>query len=134
MRIRQYDLSDLKKATKDQIDEAAAAVRRHIITLHDGMPMVYAEKRREAEEYSGSVIANAPLNELETPHLTLEAAAWGISRLDMAGMILNSALFWANISAQIDTLRVVHKAMVDNATTEAAIRAAAQINWPELPE
>lgn len=121
-----HDFSSLKKEMRRKVNREAAEIRESIITLDPGMPMVYSEKRREAENYFES---NGSLGPAETPHISSEAEVFGVSIFERAQVVIYQAEMWAKASAQIDTLRVWHEKLIDDATTVAEVKAAGNVPW-----
>lgn len=120
------DLTTLKKEMRNKVNREAEQIRESIITLNNGMPMVYAEKRREAEDYFQS---NGTIGPAETPHLTAEAAKFGEFIQDRAQTVIYQAQMWAQVSAQIDTLRVWHEKLINDAQTVIEVKAAGDVPW-----
>lgn len=119
-------LIEVKREMRAKINQEADDIRASIITMNSGMPLVYAEKRREAEDYFQS---NGALGPKETPHLTGEAEKFGESIHDRAQTVIYQAQMWAQVSAQIDTLRVWHEKLIADATTVAEVKAASEVPW-----
>jgi uncharacterized coiled-coil DUF342 family protein len=120
------DLTILKREMRAKVNQEADDIRASIITLNNGMPLVYAEKRREAEDYFQS---NGTLGPAETPHLTAEAAKFEEAIQDRAQLVIYQAQLWAQASAQIDTLRVWHEKLIADANTVAETKAAGEVPW-----
>ncbi len=122
------DLSVLKAKLQADIDRGAGEVRLLFITDAPGQDMIYQEKRREAE----ALQANPDLPSEQTPHLTAEAAAFGMTRAEKAAEILTQAVAWTTISALIETRRLSAKAAVQAATSAMDARAAAVVDWSDV--
>lgn len=122
------DLSALKAKLQADIDRAAGEIRLLFITDAPGQDMIYQEKRREAE-----ALQLAPeLPPEQTPHLTAEAAAFGVTRAAKALEILAQAAAWCSVSAMIETRRLSAKAAVQAATSPSAARGAADVEWSDI--
>jgi hypothetical protein len=114
------NLDPLKDRACAEIDAIAEEIRGHYITLGSGQAMVYAQKEKEAEK----VTANPGVAPAEVPHIAQEAAAYGMSLLDQAAIVLTMAKNWRDLSSGIETIRLTSKDMVRAATTPAAIDQA----------
>ncbi len=122
------DLSTLKAKLQADVDRGAGEVRLLFITDAPGQDMIYQEKRREAE----ALQANPDLPSEQTPHLTAEAAAFGMTRAEKAAEILTQAVAWTTISALIETRRLSAKAAVQAATSATDARTAAVVDWSDV--
>jgi hypothetical protein len=127
------DLAELKLQLKAQIDAEAGFVRQLFISTGAGQEMVYQAKQREAELIAADAGQGVNVPESETPHLTREAATNGVSRYDMAVVVLTIAQQWAMVSPSIEDRRLVTKALIDAATTPAGARAIKNaIDWSDI--
>lgn len=124
------DLPALKSKLQADIDRNAGEIRLLFITDAPGQDMIYQEKRREAE----ALQANPDLPAEQTPHLTAEAAAFGVARAEKAAEILTRAGAWTIISALIETRRLSAKAAVQAATSAISARAAANVDWSDVTD
>ncbi len=122
------DLSALKAKLQADIDRGAGEIRLLFITDAPGQDMIYQEKRREAE----ALQANPALASDLTPHITAEAAAFGVTRAAKALEILAQAAAWSIVSATIETRRLSAKAAVQAAISPSAVRAAANVEWSDI--
>lgn len=122
---RAADLVELERRLLARIDRAAETVRGYFITNTESQAAVYMAKEAEAL----ALQANPALAEGATPHLSLEAARLGSSRAECGAVILAKAAEWRAASAAIEALRLGAKDAVRAAATEAAKRAAADIDW-----
>ncbi|MCD2184197.1 hypothetical protein [Rhizobium sp. GN54] len=122
------DLPTLKAELQADIDRSAGEVRLLFITDAPGQDMIYQEKRREAEAFQ----ANPDLPPEQTPHMTAEAAAFGMTRVAKASEILAQASAWTAVSAMIETRRLSAKASVQAATSPFVARGAAVVDWSDI--
>lgn len=122
------NLPALKMKLQAEIDRSAGQVRLLFITDAPGQEMIYQEKRREAETY----LADLTLAPEETPHLTAEAAAFGVTRSAKALEIIAQAAAWTSVSALIETRRLAAKANVQAAVSTLAARAAGKVDWTDI--
>lgn len=116
------DLTPLRSAACDQIDDLAVAVRGRYITLRPSQDLVYKQKEKEAEMVSADPNVNPAL----VPHIVREADTNGVTLLDMATAVLIRANQWLNVSPAIEDLRLASKTRVEAATTPAAIDTVVQ--------
>ncbi len=126
------DLAAIKSQLMAQIDTEAGFVRQRFISTGAGQEMVYQAKLEEAKLIAADPDKGANVAEAETPHLTKEAVTNGVTRYDMAVVVLTIRQQWANISPLIEDRRLATKAAIDAATTVSAARAAANIDWSDI--
>ncbi|TPJ51657.1 MULTISPECIES: hypothetical protein [unclassified Mesorhizobium] len=119
------NLTPLRAAAVEKIDNSAGEVRKLFITSVPGQEMVYQQKRVEAE----LLMAQLDISPSEIPHITAEAALNGITPYDQAVIVLTMSEQWTAISAQIETMRLAAKAAVAQATNPAAIEQASNVDW-----
>jgi len=122
------DLPALKAELQADIDRSAGEVRLFFITDAPGQDMIYQEKRREAE----ALQADPDLPPEDTPHITAESAAFGVTRVEKALEILAQATLWSSVSSMIETRRLSAKAAVQSAPSTFAARLAAVIDWSDV--
>lgn len=119
------DLSSLKNAAEEKIDSEAGQIRLHYVTQAPGQDMVYQQKREEAKlVLSGNAYASEQI-----PHIVLEALSDNVSVEDKATEIVGQAQLWMRVSALIETQRLSAKKTVRAATSEMAIKQAANVDW-----
>lgn len=123
---KQAQLTHLKRELCRQVDERAGNIRSGHITTVDGQDMVYQRKASEARAY----LADAQIAETEIPHLVLEAQALGVTVADVANGVVAQEATWAQLSAQIEAIRVGAKAQINAAQTLVeAETAAGAVDW-----
>ena len=124
------DLSPLKDALRQRIDQEAEACREQYITPGAGQAMTYQQKAAEAVEYLRQVDAG------QTPspeNFPLLAAEVGITADDMIGVasVVNGAhQQWKQVGGLIESIRLKAKQDIDAAETSEAAMQAANIIWP----
>jgi hypothetical protein len=125
-------LDTIKSQLSAQVDAEAGFVRQLFISVGAGQEMVYQAKFEEAQLIVADPGQGTNVPEAETPHLTKEAATNGVTRYDMAVVVLTIRQQWATVSPLIEDRRLTTKTAIDNATTVAAARQAALINWDDI--
>lgn len=119
---------------KTRIDHAAAidlqaeGIRGIFITLGSGQAMTYQQKLVEARLY---VEDNDVADDL-IPHIVAETEDEGITRLEKAQEIIQTAKAWTMISAEIDRRRLAAKRAVTAGTTLEEVDAALNVDWSGL--
>jgi hypothetical protein len=126
------DIGKLKADLQDGIDAQAGALRSRFITVTAGQDMVYWAKQQEALLIAADQQQGANVPDAETPHISMEAAADGVSRFEKAAEILTIYQLWATVSPLIEGRRLAAKAAVANATTPRAARTAAVVDWRDI--
>ncbi len=125
-------LSAVKAQLSAQVDAEAGFIRQKFISVGAGQEMVYQSKLEEAHLIAADPQQGANVPEAETPHLTKEAQSNGVSRFDMAVIVLTIRQQWATVSPLIEDRRLTTKAAIEAATTVAAARAAKNIDWSDI--
>jgi hypothetical protein len=125
-------LDAIKANLSAQVDAEAGFVRQRFISVGAGQEMVYQAKFEEAQLIVADPQQGASVPESETPHLSKEAATNGVSRYDMAVVVLTIRQQWATVSPLIEDRRLTTKAAIDAATTVAAARLAKNIDWSDI--
>lgn len=115
-----------------QVDKGAGQVRSLFITSIPGQDMVYLAKETEAQLIVADPGQGAGVPDNETPHVTAEATAYGVSRFDKAVEILTLRQLWATVSPVIETRRLEAKDAVNAATTAPDVRAAGTVDWSDI--
>ena len=128
----QSDLATIKKQLMAQVDAEAGFARQQFISTGAGQEMVYDAKKTEAELLVADPDKGANVPDSETPHLTREAATNGISRYDMAVIVLTIRHQWAQVSPLIEDRRFVTKAKIAAAKTVPEARAAKEVDWSDI--
>jgi hypothetical protein len=128
----QKGLATIKAELNAQIDAEAGFARQLFISTGAGQEMVYAAKQTEAELIAADPGQGANVADTETPHLTREAATNGVTRYDMAVVVLTVRQQWAAVSPLIEDRRLTTKAKVAAAFTVAEARAASQVDWSDI--
>ena len=126
------DLSQLKTQMMAEIDHQVAVARALFVTLIPGQEAVYSIKRQEALLIVADLQQGANVPDAETPNITTEAAADGVSRFEKAVEILTRDQHWAAGAQMIESRRRSAKAALAAATTAPQIRAAAAIDWRDV--
>lgn len=123
---REPDFAELERVLLSRIDQSAETARALHITVTAGQAAVYFAKEAEARAF----IDDPALMDIETPHLSMEAARTGQTRAACAAVILSKATEWRKASASIEALRLTGKAAVRAAETAEGKRAAADaVDW-----
>lgn len=126
---KQVQLAHLKRELCRQVDERAGDIRSGYITTVEGQDMVYQRKASEARAY----LVDTQIAEIEIPHLVLEAQALGVTVADVANGVVAQEEAWAQLSAQIEAIRVGSKAQINAAQTIAeAEDAAGVVDWSSV--
>jgi hypothetical protein len=115
-----------------EVDTECGLMRARFITTIQGQDMVYLQKRQEAELIVADPEMGDGISDALTPHVTSEAAKYGVTRFEKAVEILTVAQQWATISPLIETLRLSIKDQINAAGSVPAARAAAVIDWTAL--
>lgn len=126
------DLATVKAELSAQVDAEAGLVRQRFISTGAGQELVYQAKFEEAQLIAADPQKGANVPESETPHLTKEAVTNGVTRYDMAVIVLSIRQQWANISPLIEDRRLATKAAINEAATVAAARAAKNVDWSDI--
>jgi hypothetical protein len=131
----QADLTLERIQAQADIDHQVSAARALFITLSPGQEAVYAVKLAEAKLIAADwrhAANGANVPDAETPHITAEAAEYGVSRFEKAAEILTRDQHWKVGSQMIESRRRSAKAALAAASTALEIRAAAAIDWRDV--
>ena len=110
------------RAQRD-IDRAAGAARLRYITDVAGQQAVYLVKLEQARSYIAAHALDAQA--LVPPYIAAEAAAVGMTALEVAQEVVELATAWNDVAGPaIEGARLGGKAAVQAADDEAAINAA----------
>ncbi|MGV1790987.1 hypothetical protein [Rhizobium sp. A37_96] len=129
---RRANLSQLKADLQAHVDSEAGALRARFITVTTGQDMVYWAKQQEAQLIAADPQQGASVPDAETPHVSAEALADGVSRFEKAVEILTIYQLWATVSPLIEGRRLAAKQAISAATTPNAARTAAVIDWRDV--
>jgi hypothetical protein len=124
----EIDINQMELALLAEIDQAAEAVRGYFITNTPSQPAVYMAKHAEAEAF----MLDQEISDVMIPNIAKEAIRLGTTKFAVAVSILTQAEIWRQVSAEIEDLRLGAKANVRAATTVAAKRQAAVIDWAPI--
>jgi hypothetical protein len=113
-------MATLRADTTARIDGAAEQARLRHITPGAGQARAYERKRAQAE----AVIAEPNIDPAKVPHIAGEAELNGVSLVDMAKLIIETAERKDALCAAIDIARLAAKKAVRAGATPAEIEAA----------
>lgn len=119
------DLAPLRQQLKDRLDEQSEEFRLSFITAGSGQAAAYSRKEMEARAWMAD--SNA-----ETPILSAESAAIGVSISDLAADVIAAADRWASILAATEAARRRAKVGIDRAANIADLVSASEVNWEGL--
>lgn len=124
-------LPEIKAELSARLAEYAERERGRVLTLAAGKAMSYAEKMAEARLILDDE-GNPPSAEL-VPILSREAAARGLSLLDMARLVRSRYLACKDAEALINEAEVRAVIAISAASDAAAARAAYEaVTWPSM--
>ena len=121
-------LAALKVAAAADIDAQAERLRLTLITPGAGQALVYERKRAEAVRMAG----DADPQPADYPLLAAEVGITAPSLVEVGAAVRAMASDWIAAAAAIEAVRLRAKAAIAAATTPPALRAAAQVTWPEF--
>lgn len=128
-RVVERDLDAVKNELTARLAEYAERERGRVLTLAAGKSMSYAEKMAEARLILDDE-GNPPSAEL-VPILSREAAARGLTLLDMARLVRSRYLACKDAEALINEAEVRAVMAISAASDAAAARAAYEaVTWP----
>ena len=119
-------LEALKAAAAAEIDAQAEKQRQRYLTPGAGQALVYERKRAEALR----IVDDPSPDAADYPFLAAEIGITAATLVDVAAVVRTLAGQWASAAAAIEAARLGAKAAIAAATTPPAIRAAAQVAWP----
>lgn len=119
-------LDRVKQQLKASIDAAAEAERQKYLTPGEGQAMTYQEKSKEVAAYR----ADPAPQESDYPFLMAGIGVNGSTLVEVVKTVEDRRAAWVTLGAGIERARELAKLAVDEATTEAAARAAADVTWP----
>lgn len=123
------DLQAIRAEAVVDLERAAEAARCRFVTPGSAKAMVYMEKRAEAELV---VAADNPedLSAAVVPLIAREAQNSGVSKLDVAVVVLTMAELWRTVAPVIEELCANAKGAIQNAETPDEVYQAADVVWP----
>ena len=114
-RARQLDM--YRGETIRQVNEQTGKVRQRYITTIPGQEMVYLPKEAEARSY----VQDRKPNPLNYPLLTAEVGVTGDSHWEVAQIVLNKAMRWRTVNAQLEQLRLSTTKQINEAVSQEAL-------------
>lgn len=130
-RVVERDLEPVKADLTARVAEAAEQERGRVLTLAAGKAMSYAEKAAEARLILDDESNPPPVEAV--PILSREAAARGLSLLDMARLVMSRYLACKDAEASINEVEVRAVMAISAASNAAAARAAYEaVTWPSM--
>lgn len=121
------EIGDVRTLLAGQIDAAAEQARCHFITPGSGQAMTYLRKEQEARAFVAD-------NAAETPFLTAEATATGVTVAALAQIVIAKADAWTVVGPKIEAARLAAKKALVDGVDIAAVHAAAQVDWQQVIE
>lgn len=112
-------LADLQEDLLNTVDRAAGSARARYITVVPGQDATYVTKGQQALDFIANPTGPVP------GYVAAEATATGLSALDAANLINNTAIGWGALGPQIEMLRRQGNIAVAAATTPVDALAAA---------
>lgn len=112
-----YDIELLRNDALQRIDQTASNTCAKYISQGVGQDARYLMKHIQAVDY----LVDVPNNIEKYPMIKKEAELSGMSYVDMANLIINTANEWINIAAEIESIRCSTKMKIKKAKDNAEI-------------
>jgi hypothetical protein len=131
-------IDEAKLSAKRTINAGAETARLRYITPGDGMAAVYRDKLDQAEDVLAQGQAAASTMDLEAMvrNYPMLAASVGIEAdtiWQVANTIVARHRTWSDVSAKIETRRLIARRAIDQATTHEAVASVlSAITWDDL--
>lgn len=116
------DLGPIRAVMVAQVDMTAERTRMLFLTPGEGQALTYSYKADEARRWTAD-------GSVETPFLTAEAAARGMTVADLAAEVLTAIAAWTTIGASIEAARMKAKAEIIASDSLPALAAAGGVDW-----
>lgn len=123
-----FDLDEYKNRLLHKVDAAVEAERLKEVTPGSAQAMVYLQKASEAERY----LADNTVDTATIPHIVEEANELGLTLLEAAQRVKDRHDAWNAMSSALESRRQRAKHEIRNATTIAAARQAANVDWASI--
>lgn len=123
--LDELDLAAVKAALVTRIDAEAKAIRARATSDDPVQIWTYIEKEREARAWQVDPAA-------ETPILTAEAAACGMTMAELVADVMAQADAWRPIGAALEAYRRAAKVRLQGTETVEAALVAGTVDWSAL--
>jgi hypothetical protein len=122
--------SHVKREAIARVNQLAGECRARYLTTVPGQAETYLLKSDELEAYDAAVAAGQPILPAAYPILFTEALATGTTLAETADLVRTTRAQWVQLAAVVEGMRRGAIVAIEQATTEAAVRAAIPESWP----